>query len=387
MLARLEAVGYPARVVGGAVRDALLGRPALDADIATPARPEQVQAVLTAAGIPCIPTGLKHGTVTAVIDHAPVEITTLRRDALTDGRHAQIEFTADWAEDAVRRDFTMNALYADRHGTVYDPLGGLADVRAGRLRFIGDADARLAEDRLRALRLFRFQAWIGRTPLDPGDLAAIGRMVAELPLLSAERIWAELKKLLAAPDPRPGLAPMRATGALAILLPEAGDEAVLAALLARGNPADPLLRLAALTGPCPAAPLAGRLRWSGAERDRFTALQTVAEDRDSRPFALWRRLGAAALDLGARLGAARGSLPAERVAALSALADQGPPPDFPLTGRDLIALGVAPGPAMGQILRGVETWWIAGDGAATADACRAELAHRVAAAARAGTQD
>src|SRR5665213_1315156 len=210
-----------ARFVGGCVRDALLGRPVLDIDIATKLPPDEVTRRLEAAGIRAVPTGLAHGTVTAVLKPRHFEITTLRRDVETFGRHARVAFTDDWAEDAGRRDFTMNALYLGADGAVFDPIGGLADLRTGYVRFVGDAGRRIDEDVLRLLRFYRFYAHYGKGEADEAARDAARERAPLLPSLSAERVAAEMLKLLAAPDPLPVLALMREDGVLAQMLPEA----------------------------------------------------------------------------------------------------------------------------------------------------------------------
>ena len=212
VLAALRRAGHEGRIVGGAVRNALMGKPVADIDIATPATPEQVMRAATAAGLHVIPTGLQHGTVTVVANHVPHEVTTLRRDVATDGRHATVAFTQDWAADAARRDFTINALYCDADGTVHDPLGGYPDLVARRVRFIGSADQRIAEDYLRILRFFRFHAEYASGPLDAGGLAACVRGRDGLARLSAERIRAEMLKLILAPGALAALEAWRRTG-------------------------------------------------------------------------------------------------------------------------------------------------------------------------------
>jgi poly(A) polymerase len=211
-----------ARLVGGCVRDAVLGKLAHDIDIATQLAPEAVIAALQAAGIKVVPTGLAHGTVTAIPAGKPVEVTTLRTDVATDGRYAEVVFTDDWLADAQRRDLTMNALYCDAQGHVFDPVGtGVADAKAGRVRFVGDAETRVTEDYLRIMRFFRFHAFYGKGPLDPVALAACAAHQGGIARLSVERVWMELKRLLAAPDPRVVLSAMAETGVLAAILPEA----------------------------------------------------------------------------------------------------------------------------------------------------------------------
>ena len=252
VIAALQAAGGPdaARFVGGCVRDALLERdgPDMDIDVATPLTPDAVVLALTGAGLKAVPTGIAHGTITAVAHGRPVEITTLRRDVVTDGRHAVVAFTDDWAEDAARRDFRLNALYADPDGRLHDPTGcGVDDARAGRVVFVGDPRTRIREDYLRILRFFRFFAHYGRGPADEAAVAACGASTSGLSSLSAERVSKELLKLLAAPDPRPAVRLMVTTGVLATLLPEAGSPVRFEGLVALGaDGADPVLRLAAL---------------------------------------------------------------------------------------------------------------------------------------------
>ncbi len=237
-----------ARVVGGAVRDALLGLTVADIDLATPCPPDGVIAALRRAGLGAAPTGIAHGTVTAIAAGRGFEITTLRRDVATDGRHAVVAFTADWRADAARRDFTLNALSMTPDGAVYDYWDGLADLRAGRVRFVGDPAARIAEDYLRILRFFRFFARYARQPPDPATLAALRAGVPGLARLAPERVWKELAGLLSAPDPGAAVALMADLGVLAAVLTEGTAPARLARLLTAGAPADPLLRLAALVG-------------------------------------------------------------------------------------------------------------------------------------------
>ena len=380
-----------ARLVGGCVRDALAGRPVADIDLATPEPPDEVMRRLRDAGLRAVPTGLAHGTVTAVSDHRGFEVTTLRRDVETDGRHAVVAWTGDWREDAARRDFTFNAMSLTPDGAVYDYFGGADDLRAGRVRFVGDAAARIAEDYLRALRFFRFHARYGHGAPDPAALDAIRAGVPGLTRLSAERVWSELKRILATPDPRGAVSLMAELGVLPAVLPEGADPARLAALVAAGAPAEPLLRLAALLAGDPAA-LAERLRLSAAEHDRLLALcPAAASDAadvpqgapQSAPLgvpapdwdddALRRALAQAPAEvLADRTWLAGGWGPAwdalrARLAAL-------PRPRFPLEGRDAVALGVAPGPRVGELLRAVRAWWMAGGCTASAAACRAELA-------------
>lgn len=388
VIAALAAEGAEVRFVGGCVRDALAGRPIKDIDIATPDAPERVMALLEAAGLKAIPTGLQHGTVTAVAEHHPFEITTLREDVETFGRHATVAFTDDWKADAARRDFTMNALSLAPDGRLYDPFEGRADLAAGRVRFVGEATARIREDYLRILRFFRFQAHYGRLPPDPATLAAIGAEAAGIEGLSGERLRAEMLKLLAAPDPFAALSAMRDCGALAFVLPDA-DLAGLRSLLRLESGADALLRLAALLPPGEAAArqTALRLRLSNAERDLLLLLQApgfdVALDSGRRTLRLAAyRLGLESLSKLLLLKAAReGASPEALAAALAPLQDWSAPA-FPLQGRDLLEMGCEPGPALGRALAVLEDWWIGQDFAPGRDACLAEARRRLEAAAQ-----
>lgn len=365
------------RVVGGAVRDALAGRKVADVDLATPLPPDEVAARLERAGIRAVPTGIDHGTVTAVTPTGPIEITTLRSDEATDGRHATVAFTHDWKEDAARRDFTINAMSMAPDGTLYDYFGGADDLLAGRVRFVGDASRRIAEDYLRILRFFRFWARYGTDDPDADARAAIAAGVSGLSILSPERVWSELKRILAASDPTRAVALMAELGVLAAVLPDGADPAALAAVVASGAPVDPLLRLAELAQGDP-DDLAERLRLSNDERDQLAALRDTALPRPELDDAALRRaladtpadilIGRSWLHGGG--GPDWGSLRA-RLAAM-------PQPIFPLSGRDVVALGVAPGPAVGEALRAVRAWWLDNGCLADAQACTAELARQLA---------
>ena len=364
-----------ARVVGGAVRDALAGRPVADIDLATPRTPEQVTKALQDAGIRVVPTGIDHGTVTAVLGARSFEITTLRRDVKTDGRHAVVAFTDDWRTDAARRDFTINAMSMTRDGKVFDYFGGVADLRAGIVRFVGDPTTRIAEDHLRILRYFRFFARYSFGPPDAAALAAIRTGASGLRHLSAERVWSELSRILAAPDPRGAIALMEELGVLEAVLPEGADSTRLARLVEAGAPADPLLRLSALlTGD--ARILAARLRLSGSERDRLLALRDGPVPRPDSDDAALRRLLAdqdqAVLIDRAWLAGGDASGWAELRHRLAAL----PRPVFPAEGRDVLALGEPEGPRVGALLREVRQWWLDGGCTAGRSECLAELARR-----------
>jgi poly(A) polymerase len=376
-----------ARFVGGAVRDALLGRPVLDIDIATRLHPDEVMRRLERAAIAVVPTGLAHGTVTALAPPSKFEITTLRRDVETFGRRARVVFTQDWAEDAARRDFTMNALYLDHQGNVFDFVDGLIDLRAGRVRFVGDPRRRIREDVLRLVRFYRFHAHYGTGEADAHARAAARELTPLVANLSAERVAGEVRKLLAAPDPVPTLVLMREDGVLAMVLPQAlGLErlAALAALEATlALEPDPVRRLGALvaTDLPSAAAAALRLKLRKSERDRLAALASppwqvdLAADRRAQRRAL-HRLGAALYgDLVLLRAAERGDT--EKARALVAFAAAARPQRFPLKGSDLTQRGLAPGPAVGRLLAELEAWWEAGDFGADRRTCLAELERRL----------
>ncbi|HEV2082470.1 MAG TPA: CCA tRNA nucleotidyltransferase [Brevundimonas sp.] len=348
------------RFVGGCVRDALMGRDGGDVDLATTLEPPQVIAALGTAGLKAVPTGVEHGTVTAVSAGRPFEITTLRRDVATDGRRAVVAFTTDWDEDARRRDFRLNALYADRNGAVFDPTKeGVADALAGRIVFVGDARRRIAEDHLRILRFFRFFAWFGRGVPDPEGLAACADMAEGVERLSAERISAELVKLLAAPDPVPAVRAMAEAGILSRVL---GTEADVARL-ARVQPlsADPLVRLSALW-PDDRALVAEAARRLRLPRAAWKRLEDAAETlpADAADPSAARRL---VYRVGAQAGCDRALKSADLTARDSVLdvARSWTPPRMPVSGRDVARLGVAPGPDTGAVLRAFESSWMADD--------------------------
>jgi poly(A) polymerase len=350
-----------ARVVGGAVRDALAGRPVADIDLATPSAPEAVIDALTEAGVKVVPTGVSHGTVTAVVDGRGFEVTTLRRDVETDGRHAVVAFTADWRQDASRRDFTINAMSMARDGTVFDYFEGVADLAAGRIRFVGDPATRIAEDFLRILRFFRFFARFGRVPPDPDTMGALRAGIPGLARLSIERVWHELHRILAAPEPMESIALMDRIGVWAAVMPEARAVPRLA-----GLPADPILRLAAmLTGD--ALAMATRLKMSNEDRDRLLRLR--ATPRPAGSDAALRRLLAdhTAADLIDRTWLDGDADTRRRLSRM-------PRPVFPLEGRHVVALGVPAGPAVGALLREVRQWWLDGGCVADRAACIAQLA-------------
>ncbi len=386
VLDALTVDGATVRFVGGCVRDALLDRPVKDVDLATSDGPERTVALLEEQGIKAIPTGIDHGTITAVTERH-FEITTLRRDVETDGRRAVVEYTDDWSADAARRDFTINALYADPDGTVYDPVEGLSDLKAGRLRFVGEPAQRIEEDSLRILRFFRFFAYYGRTQPDTASLAACEEMADRVVSLSAERVAHEMMRLLAAPDPLGALSMMGAAGVLQLVLPEATRLEPLHMLRELESSAeldpDALLRMAAMVsedekaGAVAAKSISDRLRLSNADRRRLTGLlappvmvKPEMSDQEMR-VALYGLGPSAFADLiwltWARLGVAVSFMPHIQLAATWDI------PSFPLRGDDVKELGVSEGPEIGDLLAEVEAWWIAGDFSADRRACLRKL--------------
>lgn len=376
LMAALTQGGEEARFAGGAVRDALLGRVAADIDIATTNEPAQTTERAEAAGFRTVPTGAEHGTISVIIDGKAVEVTTLRADVETDGRRAVVRFGRDWKADAGRRDFTVNALYAEADGTVVDLVGGLADLEKGVLRFIGDAEQRIREDYLRILRFYRFFAWYGSGRPDADGVRASARLKDGIDGLSAERVWAELKRLLAAPDPSRALLWMRQAGVLTKALPESekwGIDAIhglVATEAALDWPADALLRLMAIVPPDEArlAAMAKRLKLSRDEASRLTLwAATPAIAPDMTDAMLRRQLYAgdrqAVVDrLRLALASARTREALEETGGLSRLlktAESWERPVFPVRGADLEALGFSQGPAMGKALKTLEDGWAA----------------------------
>jgi poly(A) polymerase len=380
VFALLNADGGEARVVGGAVRNSLMGLPVSDIDVATTLTPDTVLERAKASGIKAVPTGIDHGTVTLVIDGKPFEVTTLRADIETDGRRAKVAFSTDWRTDAERRDLTINALYADQRGHVVDLVDGLADIEKRNIRFIGDAAMRIAEDHLRILRFFRFFAYYGSGRPDADGLRASAAARSKLQTLSAERVWSELRKLLAAPDPGRALLWMRQAGVLTEILPETekwGIDAIPALIAterALGWKPDPLLRLAAMVPPDLARleKMAARLKLANAETAFFKAWANAPPvDDDISTAALDRLLYRSGTDgtlarLRLSLAAARGKAESDlsemsRSARLGRLLDHAQgwkKPSFPLNGSDVMANGVPSGKRVGEILTSLESRWI-----------------------------
>lgn len=388
----LTAKGSDVRFVGGCVRDSLARRDVGDIDIATPDRPDMVIELLTASAIRAVPTGIDHGTVTAVTDGRTFEITTLRRDVETDGRHAKISFTDDWVADAKRRDFTINAMSATPDGDVYDPFDGIGDLAHGRIRFIGLARERVEEDYLRILRFFRFYGSFGRPPIDTDALAACRAGAEGLKDLSGERIRDELFKILIVPEPADIIIRMRGEGVLEQILPEAGEVNALrlvnwletrATNLCSIAP-DAVRHLASLleVGDVDVDAMASRLKLSNRERTRLIDLraQRTAVSPDMGTLAekkmIRRKGGDLFRDLvllgWAREMAAEPRLPRDRKESWFRMLEEAEtwrPPAFPLTGRDVKALGIAQGPLIGELLTRVEEWWENGDYKAGRQAC------------------
>lgn len=376
----LNADGGEVRVVGGAVRNSLMGLPAGDIDMATTLTPDVVTERAKSSHIRVIPTGIEHGTVTLLIDDTPFEVTTLRRDVETDGRHAQVAFGTDWAVDAARRDLTINALYATADGTVVDLVGGLKDIETRTVRFIGDAGTRIEEDTLRILRFFRFFALYGAGRPDADGLRASARAKGKISTLSAERIWTEMRKLLSAKDPGRALLWMRQAGVLTAVLPETEKwgidtiPALIATETALGFEVNPLLRLAAIVPPDGErlAQMSTRLKMS---RGEAACLQTYANapvvtdaTADLVLDRLLYRNGAAGIVMrlkialaNARQSVGENEAAMRKAGALQRLLDRAlawTQPQFPLSGADALAKGIPPGPRVGKLLASLEQEWL-----------------------------
>ncbi|MEM7461766.1 MAG: CCA tRNA nucleotidyltransferase [Pseudomonadota bacterium] len=369
----IETAGGQIRVNGGAVRNALLGEPVEEVDLSTDLLPEQVSKLGEACGLQVVPTGIEHGTVTVISGHQPYEITTLREDIETDGRWATVQFGTDWKADAMRRDFTINALYCDRNGNLYDPLVGFADLAARTVRFIGDPDQRIAEDKLRILRFFRFFAWYGSDRPDPESLKACVRNRDGLQGLSAERIWREFKKLMSAPDPVRSLLWMRTTKILSSIAPETENWGIdlLPSLVAirqqMDEPIDPLLRLMAIIPPRldRVDELSARLKLSNDETARlknWAGLPELAAAMTENELAkiMYRANSRAAQDA-LWLQMAKQASKEEETSETHKLVNYAKSwvrPELPVQGRDLINLGLPAGPEIGKVLAQLEQAWI-----------------------------
>jgi len=380
LFAALNRDGGEVRVVGGAVRNTLLGTKVSDVDLATTHLPEETVRLAKEAGFKPVPTGIEHGTITVVVQGQPFEVTTLRKDIETNGRHAKVAFGTDWKTDAERRDFTINALYATADGDVIDYVGGLADIETKTLRFIGDAEERIREDYLRILRFFRFFAWYGSGRPEANGLRASARLKDGLNQLSAERVWSELKKLLSAPDPSRAMLWMRQSGVLNIILPESekwGIDAIHGLVRAETDldwQVDALLRLESIVPPDAArmTELGKRLKMSNAERARLEAwaradaIKSETSEQALKKL-IYRGSSQAVADrirlayASARQEAAASDEAMIRAGGYSRLLDaveKYEPLVFPVTGGDLLSLGVEKGPGLGEALRDLETLWI-----------------------------
>ena len=347
-----ESAGFQALFVGGCVRDDLLGVPVRDIDIATDARPDRVIALAKAAGLKAVPTGLEHGTITVVANGVPHEVTTFRKDVETDGRRATVAFSDDVEEDAHRRDFTMNALYARSDGELIDPLNGLPDLESRHVRFIEDPEQRIREDYLRILRFFRFHAWYGSGGLDTDGLAACAKLAEGIQTLSKERVGSEVLKLLAAPEPAAAVASMRCAGILRHILPGA-DDSLLGPLVhleqSLSVPVDPVRRLAALGG----SDQAEHLRLSRSQTKQLAQILrglTAASGAGEIGYRFGKEAG---VDILLLRSAAENREPSE--IELETIA-QGASADFPVSAADLMP--AYQGPALGEKLSELERKWI-----------------------------
>lgn len=370
----LAQAGHDTRFVGGCVRDALLGIPTSDVDLATTAKPDNVIQVLTQAGIKVVPTGIEHGTVTAVIGGKGIEITTLRKDIKTDGRHAVVEFTDNWQDDAARRDFTMNAMSRDASGQIYDYFGGFDDAQAGRIRFVGKPSQRITEDALRILRFFRFYAWYGRQEPEGTTLDALQFAAPMLKQLSRERVWKETKKLLSAPNPSDAWMLMLKYEIVPEFFPQGSNLRTLCNLLSYehtrmvGRTFNPMLRLCALlhNQKTDAAQMKQCFALSGDESQKLgqflkNPLAHQGEtDAATLSFALYRYgidLTEEFLVLNMACGAQFNWESARD------MLENWQPKTFPITGDDVLAIlsdaGIPPGPRVGEVLHAVEAWWVA----------------------------
>jgi poly(A) polymerase len=392
--------GADTRIVGGAVRNALMGLPVVDIDLATNLKPEEVIARAETAKIKSLPTGIEHGTVTLVVDGQTFEVTTLRTDVETDGRRAVVAFGTDWAEDAARRDFTINALYLDRNGELVDLVDGLADIETKTVRFIGDADLRITEDYLRVLRFFRFFAHFGGGRPDADGIRAAARHKEGIAKLSAERVWAELKKLLAARDPSRALLWMRQSGVLTEVLPETekwGIDSIHGLVHAEeafGWEPDPLLRLLAIVPPDEARleAMAKRLKMSRAEARRLQAYARAEDPAHGATDVVfhkhaYRASGPALMDrLKLKLASARMRARSETGALAEAAGyarlierlGKWQRPVFPISGKDLSDLGLKQGPKLGALLSDLEEAWISSNFIMTRDDLLSKAAARIA---------
>lgn len=349
------------RFVGGCVRDSLLGVTPKDFDIATPLEPKAVVAALKSAGLKSAPTGIEHGTITAIVDHQGVEVTTLRADVSTDGRRATVAFTKDWCVDASRRDFTINAIYLTPDGRLYDPLGGIPDIETKSVRFIGDAEQRIREDYLRILRFFRFSARFSQK-IDATGLAACGALKDGIEQLSAERIGSEFMAILSLPRAAFGLTAMQECGVLEKIWPQRADLSAVTRLKEHSPRASAPIVLAALFGEggqgsrsgLRLSKAEGAIRTNGVNAARI--IRDVISDQDIHAHIY--RLGRDVFLDGALVAVARGDISTEQYNHFKSVAEDWRVPHWPFTGKDVIALGIAAGPDVARILAAAEARWI-----------------------------
>lgn len=348
------------RFVGGAVRNSLMGVEVSDIDVATTHYPEKATALMQAKGFKVIPTGIDHGTITAVLDGEVLEVTTLRHDVETDGRRAKVAFTNEWSADAARRDFTMNAIYATIDGTLFDPFGGIDDIKAGRVRFIGKADERIKEDALRILRLFRFQTYFGRVPLDESDLATVKADIVLLKGLSMERIASELLKMLKAPRPCLDLEVMKSIGVFEVIFPGSiPDIRSLEVVMGKGLESTVSLRNLLALFQHDAPVLGQKLRLSNKQCAHLSAAWSVVREQHALEEIKWKeciyRYGRSiALDA---LLLTHSDVDDDFFETLNAWDI----PTLPIKGKDIVGCGVVSGPEVGHILAEKEALWIASD--------------------------
>lgn len=372
-----------ARLVGGVVRDILAQKIVHDIDLAIPLLPDDVQKRLEKAGMAVIPTGLKHGTVIALIDKIPFEITTLRKDIQTDGRHAQVDWTDDWREDALRRDFTINAMFLDQEGHLYDYFGGQQDLYAKRVRFVGDAERRIEEDSLRILRFFRFHARYGGADIDPSALEAIIRQKNKVRMLSPERVWSELKRIFEGPQLSLIIHLMEQTGVLTCLFPQGFDLNAVDSLLSLAVPVHPLLFLYVLAKAEP-DDLAHMLRLSGKEKKILQAL------KETPPYIIQPSMSESELQQVLYSKSAESVLlqsyivqmhqhmkgvqhSSESWSQLRGRIRNTPMPVFPLAGKDLLGINITPGKGLGHLLKQAEKWWLQAGCIPDKEACLAYI--------------
>lgn len=366
-----EIEGATLRLVGGSVRDGLLGLPVNDIDLAVDRDPHWVLSFLKAHHIQAIPTGIDHGTITAVIDKRPYQITTLRVDVKTFGRKAHVAFTDDWADDARRRDFTINAIYADKNGQLFDPVNGLEDLKNHTVHFIGDAPQRIQEDYLRILRFFRFSARFGHEPYNEEGLKACAQYASHLPHLARERVTEEFLKILELPSPLYTLQAMQETGVLSYILQPHSEkeiEALIALEKEVSRSPNPLLRLATFHPDM--KEIKAHLRLSNAQQTNLAFLlkpHKAVTPASFKEYAYFEgkenTFTLAYLQTTRDVASSRLSLKegTEALKTLHHLFDPWDPPSFPLTGHDILKQGVQEGQAVGVLLKTVEDWWIAKD--------------------------